>query len=132
MASLADELLNDFEDSGSENGNQQNEFLGDAEEETNGQAEINGRSESFTGMELDDKKEDSESVDEDPRRQNGDLKSENAPDEEETKAKVEKMKLGGVNDVRHVAGLMKRLQPVLEVRPLTLLVAQIKDFGLHL
>jgi hypothetical protein len=36
-------------------------------------------------------------------------------DEEETKAKVEKMQLGGVDDVRSVAGLMKSLEPVLEV-----------------
>ena len=36
-------------------------------------------------------------------------------DEEETKAKVEKMELGGVDDVRSVAKLMKTLEPVLEV-----------------
>ena len=36
-------------------------------------------------------------------------------DEEATKAKVEKMQLGGVDDVRSVAGLMKTLEPVLEV-----------------
>ncbi|KFY08856.1 hypothetical protein V491_08403 [Pseudogymnoascus sp. VKM F-3775] len=36
-------------------------------------------------------------------------------DEEVTKAKVEKMQLGGVDDVRSVAGLMKTLEPVLEV-----------------
>ena len=37
-------------------------------------------------------------------------------DEEARKAKVEKMHLGGVDDVRSVAGLMKVLEPVLEVR----------------
>lgn len=36
-------------------------------------------------------------------------------DEEARKAKVEKMQLGGVDDVRSVAGLMKVLEPVLEV-----------------
>ena len=36
-------------------------------------------------------------------------------DEEETKAKIEKMQLGGVDDVRSVAGLMRTLEPVLEV-----------------
>jgi hypothetical protein len=36
-------------------------------------------------------------------------------DDEETKAKVEKMKLGGVDDVRSVAVLMKKLDPILEV-----------------
>lgn len=36
-------------------------------------------------------------------------------DEEARKAKVEKMQLGNVDDVRSVAGLMKVLEPVLEV-----------------
>jgi len=36
-------------------------------------------------------------------------------DEEARKAKVEKMHLGGVDDVRSVAGLMKILEPVLVV-----------------
>lgn len=45
------------------------------------------------------------------------LKSELADDDDEEarKAKVEKMRLGGVDDIRSVAGLMKVLEPVLEV-----------------
>lgn len=41
-------------------------------------------------------------------------------DEEVRKAKVEKMQLGGVDDVRSVATLMKALEPVLEVGPFSL------------
>jgi U4/U6 small nuclear ribonucleoprotein PRP31 len=36
-------------------------------------------------------------------------------DEDEAKARVEKMQLGGVDDVRSVASLMKTLEPVIEV-----------------
>ncbi|KAF2136759.1 uncharacterized protein K452DRAFT_236921 [Aplosporella prunicola CBS 121167] len=65
-------------------------------------------------MELDD---DEEAVEEDEEM----MAAASAPDgreapedEEEAKARVEKMQLGGVNDVRSVAGLMKTLQPVME------------------
>jgi U4/U6 small nuclear ribonucleoprotein PRP31 len=38
-----------------------------------------------------------------------------AEDEEEAKARIEKMQLASVSDVRSVAGLMKQLEPVMEV-----------------
>ncbi|OAP54527.1 hypothetical protein AYL99_10975 [Fonsecaea erecta] len=111
MATLADELLNDFEDSGDENNDQANGFQdGNEANHTNGlefatdHPERGGDEE-----ELEDAEEEvaireaattaAEDVDE---------------DEEDTKAKVEKMRLGGVRDVRSVAGLMKTLEPVLE------------------
>jgi len=56
-----------------------------------------------------------EEDDEDEEMLNGSNGMEDAQDQEETKAKVEKMQLGGVSDVRNVAGLMKTLEPVLEV-----------------
>ena len=37
-----------------------------------------------------------------------------AEDEEEAKARIEKMQLASVSDVRSVAGLMKQLEPVME------------------
>jgi hypothetical protein len=51
-------------------------------------------------------------------------------DEEEAMAKVEKMQLGAVKDVRSVAGLMKTLEPVLEVStfPTSLLNREIQRF----
>lgn len=119
MATLADELLNDFEDSGDENEEEQNNegpqddgvaslFPGD------GAAQQPMTGGDTGGMELDG---DEEEVDEDEELMNGAAakQARDAPeDEEETKARVEKMQLGSVNDVRNVAGLMKALQPVLE------------------
>lgn len=104
MSTLADELLNDFEDNGSEDeSEQQNGFLhGSASPPgPNGHQKVHG----------DDMEED----DEDEEMLNGSNGMEDAQDEEETKAKVEKMQLGGVSDVRNVAGLMRTLEPVLEV-----------------
>ncbi|KAL9117705.1 MAG: hypothetical protein Q9187_005755 [Circinaria calcarea] len=112
MSTLADELLNDFEDSGSEGeGDQQNGFLQDQSmPATNGLKE---QQDVFTEMDVDEEEED-----EDEEMRNRDTGQINAladaDDEEEAKAKVEKMQLGGVNDVRSVAGLMKTLEPVLE------------------
>ncbi|KAG9232075.1 hypothetical protein BJ875DRAFT_443481 [Amylocarpus encephaloides] len=111
MSTLADELLQDFEDSGSEKGEEQEEGLFP---EDNGLQEpkaplfgANGES-----MELDG---DEEEVAED-EEMGGVLNDSgvDVEDEEETKAKVEKMELKGVDDVRSVARLMKILEPVLE------------------
>ncbi|KAL8869141.1 MAG: hypothetical protein Q9174_004490 [Haloplaca sp. 1 TL-2023] len=110
MSTLADELLNDFEDSGSEGEEeQQNGFL----QESATPPRVNGKD--SQAMLLDGDEEDEPSDEEDAP--NGALKLEEVDDEEEAKAKVEKMQLGGVSDVRTVAGLMTTLEPVLEVRP---------------
>ena len=111
MSTLADELLNDFEDSGSERDNeQQTAFLQDdgTPPETKGAQAPEG------SMVLDGDEED---VDEDEDRDGAPLNGvvADVEDEDEAKAKVEKMQLGGVNDVRSVAGLMRTLEPVLEV-----------------
>src|ERR1700683_3506444 len=105
MSTLADELLQDFEDSGSEGEEQQNDtlFPNDAESK-NG---LNGHATSISGaigsMELDGDKEE---VDEDADMAGVNDTAVDVEDEEETKAKVEKMELGGVDDVRSVAKLM--------------------------
>jgi U4/U6 small nuclear ribonucleoprotein PRP31 len=114
MSTLADELLQDFEDSGSEGEEQQNDGLFSDDTETkNG---LNGHATSISGaignMELDG---DEEEVDEDADMAGVNDTAVDVEDEEETKAKVEKMELGGVDDVRSVAKLMKTLEPVLEV-----------------
>lgn len=108
MSTLADELLNDFEDSGSE---------GEAETENGGLfPEADGHAPTTNGngetMELDGDEED---VEEDEDMTGAGNAIDVMDDEEATKAKVEKMQLGGVDDVRSVAGLMKTLEPVLEV-----------------
>ena len=106
MSTLADELLNDFEDSGSEGEPENGDLFPEAEGHaptTNG----NGST-----MELDGDEED---VEEDEDMTGTGNAIDVMDDEEATKAKVEKMQLGGVDDVRSVAGLMTTLEPVLEV-----------------
>lgn len=88
MSTVADELLNDFGSSGDE-----------AEELENGLE--NGLETTNDAMEVDGGEDKAEEEDMD--------------DEEASKAKIEKMKLGDVKDVRSVAGLMATLEPVLEV-----------------
>jgi len=110
MSTLADELLNDFEDSGSEGEAQNGGLFPDHNEATTGLAhapKVNGHG----AMELDG---DEENLEED-EEMTGVNDIDELDDEEATKAKVEKMQLGGVDDVRSVAGLMKTLEPVLEV-----------------
>jgi U4/U6 small nuclear ribonucleoprotein PRP31 len=109
MSTLADELLQDFEDSGSEGEEQQNGGLFPDNEETKLPGHNHATSDS---MELDGDEED---VQDDEEMAGVNDAAKDVEDEEETKAKIEKMQLGGVNDVRSVAGLMKSLEPVLEV-----------------
>lgn len=124
MSTLADELLNDFEDSESEGeGDHQSRFLQDpllhpATPLQNGHQHgtTSGDAASVVVMDVN---EDEEDDDDDEEMMDGGATGadalENAVDEEDTKAKVEKMQLGGVSDVRNVAGLMRTLEPVLEV-----------------
>lgn len=132
MSTLADELLNDFEDSGSEGeADRQNGFLQDAPSSPASSVTV-GRGQSTyangaAGVMVRDV--DEEDDDEDEEMTNGDALAsgalEDAEDEEEAKAKVEKMQLGGINDVRNVAGLMKTLEPVLQVGVLFLFLYQL-------
>ena len=124
MSTLADELLNDFEDSGSEgDDDQKSSFLHEAissphADLVNGHGRQPESAKQNGSMELDDDEE--EMGDYDEEMANGDGMNSgdtlaDADDEEEAKAKVEKMQLGGISDVRSVAGLMKTLEPVLQV-----------------
>lgn len=108
MATLADELLNDFEDSGDEGDNidpdnSRDDMLGSPENHPN---HLTKENDSEDGSMSDVSVEDTaaavaDAMDED--------------DEEEVqKSKIEKIQLGGVSDVRSVAGLIKTLQPVLD------------------
>ncbi|KAF2452390.1 hypothetical protein BDY21DRAFT_375582 [Lineolata rhizophorae] len=114
MATLADELLNDFEDAGSEAGSdvESADFLGDDASAAPTNGHQNGGADDDE-MELDGDEEAVGDMDEDMAT--GAKKAvEEAEDEEAAKARVEKMQLGGVKDVRSVANLMKTLEPVLE------------------
>lgn len=116
MATLADELLNDFEDSGSDNDDQANGFQDgqDVNGPAGGSLDSQLQNDS-PEMELDGDEEAMEDAEEELTTKEA-AGTETVDDEEDTKAKVEKMRLGGVRDVRSVAGLMKILQPVLQVR----------------
>ncbi|THW78851.1 Nop domain-containing protein, partial [Aureobasidium pullulans] len=110
MATIADELLNDFES--------------DAEDENQESLEGNIMTHSILrpsdpsdahgegGMELDGDEEEPDDEEGDDAAPNG--KIQETETEEEARARVEKMDLGAVGDVRSVANLMKTLQPVLE------------------
>ncbi|OLN92876.1 U4/U6 small nuclear ribonucleoprotein Prp31 [Colletotrichum chlorophyti] len=109
MATLADELLQDFEDSDSEVEETQQDHdplgLDDA-------AQSNGRKQQGD-MDVDG---DESGGEEDDEAMGGVSKGAVEPveDAEDAKAKIEKMQLGGVSDVRSVANLMQTLEPVLE------------------
>ena len=122
MATLADELLNDFEDSGDENDEQTNGFHdGDEADHADQQRFIPDQIE----------REGDEELMEDAEEELGAADStavEAANDEEETKAQVEKMRLGGIRDVRNVAGLMKTLEPVLEASPFPFCMLKLYSF----
>lgn len=116
MATLADELLNDFDDSGDENNDNENGFADD-DQPTNGLAT---HRDTTHGLEVDANEDamsdGAEGADEEElaalRGVTDEIDDED--DEAAHKAKVERMQLGGVSDVRSVAGLIKTLQPVLE------------------
>ena len=111
MSTLADELLNDFEDSGSEGDNDQHNDLFQDPDLSNGHSYSPNTNGTAGGVEMDVDEEDDD--DEDQEMANVSLAEEE--DEEVTKARIDKMQLGAVSDVRNVAGLMKTLEPVLEV-----------------
>ena len=119
MSTLADELLQDFEDSGSEGADQGYDLIEEGPR-INGGVSGNRRKANYTDhdgeMMLDG---DEEAMDTGDEGTNGVKTTAEAlsddDDEEAAKAKVEKMQLGGVTDVRSVAGLMETLEPVLEV-----------------
>ena len=116
MATLADELLNDFEDSDSE-GEGEGEQQPGLTQDDSSVPQIRGNAHAQNGsMVLDGDEEDDEENEEMAATGVSREVVDDVADEEEAKAKVEKMQLGGVNDVRNVASLMKTLEPVLQVR----------------
>ncbi|CAJ2513441.1 Uu.00g015600.m01.CDS01 [Anthostomella pinea] len=114
MSTLADELLQDFEDSGSENEN------GDEQANEGGLYSIDGpavgapENHQDGDMMLDGDEEEEPAEDEEMGGMNG-AAADPMEDEEAAKARIEKMQLGGVKDVRKVSSVMDRLEPLLKV-----------------
>lgn len=115
MTTIAEDLLNDFESDEEEQENgalftdhgYSDEGLVDPSNKLNGSS--NGEN-----MELEGDEERHDDADPDTAAP-AHLSMEDAEDEEEAKARIEKMQLASVSDVRSVAGLMKQLEPVMEV-----------------
>lgn len=116
MSTLADELLNDFEESGSEGEDEQQNGLLQESATPPAASSVNNGIRDSGSMVLDGDEEDEAASEE--AVADGASQLDEVEDEEEAKAKVEKMQLGGVSDVRTVAGLMRTLEPVLEVSTL--------------
>jgi len=113
--SLAAELLADFDDDDNDDQTSDNERDSSLAPEYNGLLRARSKSDDF-GMEIDGDEEgdqDDEGTDMGGVVDTADLDAND--DVEARKSKVEKLQLGGVDDVRSVAGLMKILEPVLEV-----------------
>ncbi|KAI2609783.1 pre-mRNA splicing factor [Hypoxylon fragiforme] len=111
MSTLAEELLQDFEDSGSENGEDQNDGGLDLEGPAIGP--LPTHDDDNNDMVLDGDEEEEPDEDEEMGGMNGSA-TERVEDAETTKAKVEKMQLGGVKDIRKVTTVMDRLDPLLK------------------
>jgi U4/U6 small nuclear ribonucleoprotein PRP31 len=114
MATLADELLNDFEDSGSESDREnQNSFQDGNEIIATPGNDAKPRVQAID-MEVDEEDDgDEEDIDMTDGRLLNQL--ENADDADEAKNRVEEMQFGGISDARSVNTLKKSLEPVLEV-----------------
>lgn len=120
MTTVAEDLLNDFESDDENEEEQQNGelFANHGYSEDDGAMKVSGAP-NGGHMELEGDEEQQD--EEDPNSAApAHLKMEDAEDEEEAKARIEKMQLANVADVRSVAGLMKQLEPVIEVSPPTL------------
>jgi U4/U6 small nuclear ribonucleoprotein PRP31 len=115
MTTIAEDLLNDFESDEEEQEN--GALFADHGYSDEGLVDpINKLSGASNGehMELEEDEERHDDADPDAAAP-AHLTMDDAEDEEEAKARIEKMQLASVSDVRSVAGLMKQLEPVIEV-----------------
>ncbi|KAK6074669.1 Prp31 C terminal domain-containing protein [Seiridium cupressi] len=114
MSTLADELLQDFEDSGSEPGDEQNGLGLDEESLTVGHANGDSKHDDDDDDMVLDGDEEAPEEDDEMGGVNG-AAIDPMDDEDEAKAKVEKMELGSIKDVRKVTTVMDKLEPLLKV-----------------
>lgn len=119
MTTIAEDLLNDFEsdDDNNEDEQQNGELFADHGYSDEGLVDPRNKTAGAANgdrMDLEDDEEQHDDADPDGAAPSH-LKMEDAEDEEEAKARIEKMQLASVSDVRSVAGLMRQLEPVMEV-----------------
>lgn len=114
MSSVAEDLLNDFGGSGDEADDFEQDGLapideGAGEDKADDDAmQVDGAKGDAAADGSDDAAQDA-AADDDEANVDGGVS-------EAQKARVDKMKLGAVNDVRKVASLMQTLEPILKVR----------------
>ena len=117
MTTVAEDLLNDFESDDENEAQENGELFADHGYSDEGLVDptrnLAGAS-NGDHMELEGDEEQQDDEDPDAAAPSH-LKMEDAEDEEEAKARIEKMQLASVSDVRSVAGLMRQLEPVMEV-----------------
>ncbi|KAI1364620.1 hypothetical protein F5Y08DRAFT_306405 [Xylaria arbuscula] len=111
MSTLADELLQDFEDSGSENGDVQNDTKLDLDDDLTLSTDVS-RERDGDMMPDGDEEEEADGDEEMGGLDDGIVNA--MEDQEAAKARVEKMHLANVNDVRKVTSVMDRLDPLLK------------------
>ncbi|KAJ3569461.1 hypothetical protein NPX13_g6079 [Xylaria arbuscula] len=116
MSTLADELLQDFEDSGSENGDVQNDTKLDLDDDLTLSTDVS-RERDGDMMPDGDEEEEADGDEEMGGLDDGIVNA--MEDQEAAKARVEKMHLANVNDVRKVTSVMDRLDPLLKSKPLS-------------
>lgn len=109
MSTLAEELLQDFEDSGPENGSEQNDV------DLGGEMSPGRARDGSSGEPMLDGDEEEQPDEDEEMKGVGDASSEPMADEESAKAQIEKMDLGRVKDVREVTSVMERLDTLLKV-----------------
>lgn len=118
MTTIAEDLLNDFESDDENDQEQQNgELFADHGYSDEGLVDPTRNPAGASNgdhMELEGDEEQHDDEDPDAAAPSH-LKMDDAEDEEEAKARIEKMQLASVSDVRSVAGLMRQLEPVMEV-----------------
>jgi U4/U6 small nuclear ribonucleoprotein PRP31 len=117
MTTIAEDLLNDFESDDDDNQDEQNgELFADHGYSDEGLVDPGKLTGALNGDHMELEGDEEQHDDEDPDAAvPSHLKMDDAEDEEEAKARIEKMQLASVADVRSVAGLMRQLEPVMEV-----------------
>ncbi|KAI1492329.1 Prp31 C terminal domain-containing protein [Biscogniauxia mediterranea] len=112
MSTLADELLQDFEDSGSENGEEGN----DAGLQIDGPAvgALDSQHDNGDGHMMLDGDEEEEPDEDDEMGGMDSAAVDPMEDADAARARIEKIQMGGIKDIRKVTSVMDRLEPLLK------------------
>ncbi|KAF3907472.1 hypothetical protein AA313_de0200078 [Arthrobotrys entomopaga] len=110
--SLADELLADFDDQSDGEDEKEQDSLNTTLDLYSDK--VNSTSSTRNGMDIDEDEEEDDDEDEEMVDAGGGGGDDDEEDQAQAKARIEKMQLGKIDDVRSIAKLMRVLEPVLE------------------